>query len=93
MGGIFPKCGAVLTGGETECPSCGVIPAKARVTSRPGATPQPSAPARVEPPVATGEPTELSAPFKLCRGETDYDVPNLETLREWARAGRVAPND
>lgn len=88
-----PKCGAQLAGGEVECPSCGVVLAKARSTPRPqpGPAPQPAEPETAS--VAAGKPAELAVPFKLRRGETDFDVPNLATLVEWARAGRVAPTD
>lgn len=82
-----PKCGADVSEADVECSACGVVLAKARDGGR-SQTPPPA-----PEPVAVGVPAVLSSPYKLRRGETDYDVPNLETLREWARAGRVAPSD
>jgi hypothetical protein len=78
-----PKCGAVAPSGAAECPSCGVILAKARPSPAPAEAPQET----------EGKPAEVAGKYRLRRDETDYDVPNLETLREWARAGRIAPTD
>lgn len=78
-----PKCGATSPAGAAECPSCGVILSKARTAPAPAA-------AALE---SSARSAEVAGKYRLRRGETDFDVPNLETLREWARAGPIAPTD
>ena len=81
-----PKCGSPLAGGETECPACGVILAKARPTSArvtPIAVPLPAPPPAAE--TVYGGPEPADAPGAVAAAISPQTLEALTRLRPWLR--------